>query len=63
MTEPRKGTCPVCRGSFRVNKNGTLHHHAGPPGSEPGRLYGLRRAYRCQGAGGKPMENQDHAQD
>jgi hypothetical protein len=49
------GHCPDCGGSFQIKRDGTLRHHAGAPGSEPGRLYGKNRAYRCSGVGKEPI--------
>jgi hypothetical protein len=53
-SRPDYGHCPVCGEYRQVTKKGVMRHHAGPPGSEPGRLYGKNRAYRCDGAGQTP---------
>ncbi|MDX3575945.1 hypothetical protein [Streptomyces sp. FL07-04A] len=48
-----RGTCPACDREMNLLKNGTLRHHSGPVGSDPGNWLN-RRAYRCKGAGQKP---------
>lgn len=54
MTKPKRGVCPSCLRLITLTKGGTLRHHAGAPGTDPDRLYGQRRAYRCAGAGQPP---------
>lgn len=51
MPKKKRAQCPMCQREFLLKKDGTLRHHGGV--AEGPWNY---RAYRCEGAGQKPVD-------
>ena len=54
MSFTDRGTCSHCGREFLLRKDGTVHHHGGE--LRPYWAGGMRRDYRCPGAGQRPKE-------
>ena len=55
MTDDERGYCSTCFRWFRINRDGTLRHHGGPQGTGLAWQGNRGRAYRCDGAGTRPV--------
>lgn len=52
MSAATQGLCSECKRWIEVKRDGTIRHHGGPYRAQG--LLGVRRTYRCNGAGKPP---------